>query len=298
MNKTHCIAITASGALCKGKPNASGYCPKHDPARKTASDKSNQSKNRFNEVIKTVLRTVKAKGWNGKLFNKDTKTWKYASVNVERWTGASWVKGSFDITVDNGVKVSMQELTPFNPHGLSDLDEAIIQELGLLPWLTPHKKEKSMDVSPRTKVEHLLKRFHKVALQLRSRHENRNTLMIHDEYDVQDLLHALLCVFFDDIRPEEYTPSKGGGSARIDFLLKNEKIVVEAKMANQKFKDKQIGDELFIDIKRYQAHPDCNFLICFVYDPEGFLKNPAGLSADISRKHDKLDVKLLVGPEH
>ena len=28
---------------------------------------------------------------------------------------------------------------------------------------------------------------------------------------------------FDDIRPEEYTPSYAGGSSRIDFLLKDEK---------------------------------------------------------------------------
>ncbi len=298
MNKTHCVAITASGTPCKGKPNASGYCLKHDPARKTASDKDNEAKNRFNEVIKTVLRTAKAKGWDGDLFNKDSKTWKYASVRLKRWTGSSWVEGNFDITIENGVKVSMQVLTPFNPHGLSDLHESTIRELGLLPWLTSPKKEKPLDVLPRTKVERLLKRFHKVALQLRSRHEDRDTLVIHDEYDVQDLLHALLRLFFDDIRPEENTPSKAGSSARVDFLLKNEKIVVEAKMASQKLKDKQIGEQLFIDIKRYQAHPDCNTLICFVYDPDGFLKNPAGLSADISRKHDELDVKLMVGPVH
>lgn len=298
MNKTHCIAITAAGIPCKGKPSASGYCPKHDPTRKAASDESNQAKDRCNEVIKTVLNTAKAKGWDRDLRNKDTKTWKYASVGVKRWTGSSWVEGSFDITVDNGVKVSMQELTPFNPHGLSDLHESIMQELGLLPWLTPPKKEKLLDVPPRTKVERLLKRFHKVALQLQSRHEDRDTLVIHDEYDVQDLLHALLCLFFDDIRSEENTPSKAGASARVDFLLKNEKIVVEAKMASQKLKDKQIGDQLFIDIKRYQAHPDCDTLICFVYDPDGYLKNPAGLSADISRKHDELDVKLIVGPVH
>jgi hypothetical protein len=297
MNKTHCTAITASGAPCKGKPNASG-CPKHDPARKTATDKSNQPKNQFNEVIKTVLRTVKAKGWDGDLFNKDTKTWKYASVRVKRWTGSSWVEGNFDITIDNGVKVSLQVLTPFNPHGLTDLRESTIQELGLLPWLNPPKKEKPLDAPPRTKVERLLERFHRVALQLQSRHENRDTLVIRDEYDVQDLLHALLRLFFDDIRPEENTPSKAGSSARVDFFLKNEKILVEAKMASQKLKDKQIGEQLFIDIKHYQALPGCNTLICFVYDPNGFIKNPAGLSADISGKHDKLDVKLLVEPKH
>ena len=50
-------------------------------------------------------------------------------------------------------------------------------------------------------------RFHQVALQLRSRHKGRPTLEITDEYDVQDLLHAVLRIFFDDVRPEEWVPS-------------------------------------------------------------------------------------------
>lgn len=54
--------------------------------------------------------------------------------------------------------------------------------------------------------------FHRVARQIRSRHEQRETLSIQDEYDVQDLLHALLSIFFEDIRAEEWTPSYAGGS--------------------------------------------------------------------------------------
>ena len=53
-------------------------------------------------------------------------------------------------------------------------------------------------------------RFHLVARQLRKRHDDRSTLDISDEYDVQDLLHSLLCLFFDDIRSEEGTPSYAG----------------------------------------------------------------------------------------
>lgn len=297
MNKRYCMATTASGKPCKRIPNASGYCPTHDPERKERGSKGNEAKDRFTEVISTVLRTVKAKGWDGRLLNKDSKTWKYASVGVERWTGSSWVKGNFDITTEKGVKVSMQVLTPFNPHGLSDLHESVMEELGLLPWLTPSKKEKLLDVPALTKIERLLKRFQKVAVQLRSRHEDRETLVIHDEYDVQDLLHALLCLFFNDIRPEEHSPSKAGGSARVDFLLKNERTVIEVKMTNQKLKDRQIGEQLIVDITRYQAHPDCSTLVCFVYDPDGLLKNPAGLIADLSRKHDGLDVRLIIVPE-
>lgn len=119
--------------------------------------------------------------------------------------------------------------------------------------------------------------------------------MIEDEYDVHDLLHAILRGLFDDVRPEEYTPSYGGGGAsRIDFLLKSEQIVLETKVASPTLRDKQIGGQLIIDIKRYQSHPDCRRLLCFVYDPGGYLKNPSGLESDLSGVHDKLEIKTIV----
>jgi len=95
------------------------------------------------------------------------------------------------------------------------------------------------------------------------------------------------------IRSEEYTPSYAGGSSRIDFLLKSQKIAIEIKHASASLRDKQIGDQLMIDIGRYQSHPDCQRLVCFVYDPGGNLKNPSGLESDLSRKVGKLDVKLI-----
>jgi hypothetical protein len=65
----------------------------------------------------------------------------------------------------------------------------------------------------------IFSRFHRVAKQLRSRHADRSTLEIEDEYDVQDLLHVLLQLYFDDIRKEEWTPSYAGSASRQDFLL-------------------------------------------------------------------------------
>ncbi len=55
--------------------------------------------------------------------------------------------------------------------------------------------------------------------QLARRHNNRPAYQIQDEYDVQDLFQALLQVYFDDIRPEEPTPTHAGSSARADFRL-------------------------------------------------------------------------------
>ena len=174
-----------------------------------------------------------------------------------------------------------------------------MSDLGKLPWIVPVDKAKQQKTpEPLTLVERLLRRFHLVARQLQLRHDERDSLLISDEYDVQDLLHALLRIYFDDIRPEEYTPSYAGSASRVDFLLKQEKVIVEVKLTSAKLRDKQIGEQLIIDIKRYQAHQDCETLLCFVYDPGGFLKNPSGLANDLSKKHDKLLVKVIIVPSH
>ena len=135
-------------------------------------------------------------------------------------------------------------------------------------------------------LERIFTRFHKVARQLRSRFSSRNTLEIEDEYDVQDLLHALLRLYFDDIRAEEWTPSYAGKSARVDFLLKSEKTIIEVKKTRQGLADKEVGDQLIIDVDRYKAHPDCEKLICFVYDPEGRIGNPNGIMDDLNAQHE------------
>jgi len=147
-------------------------------------------------------------------------------------------------------------------------------------------------------VRKICTRFHIVAKQLRDhRHENRDTIIIEDEYDVQDLLHALLKIFFDDIRPEEYTPSYAGGSSRIDFLIKSEKIAIETKKTRKGLKGKEIADQLIIDIDRYKAaHPDCETLFCFVYDPENLIQNPIGFEKDINEKH-KGEAEVLICPK-
>ena len=140
-------------------------------------------------------------------------------------------------------------------------------------------------VDTNVELRRVFSRFHRIARQLRSRHENRATIEVNDEYDVQDLLHALLKLYFDDVRAEEWTPSYAGKSARMDFLLKGEGIVIEVKKTRQGLTDKEIGDQLIIDVDRYKVHPDCQKLICFVYDPEGRIGNPNGMMDDLNEQH-------------
>jgi hypothetical protein len=146
------------------------------------------------------------------------------------------------------------------------------------------------------RVRVICKRFPLVARQLRARHDNRPTLAVEDEYDVQDLMHALLCLSFDDIRPEEWTPSYAGAASRMDFLLKPEQLVVETKKTRQTLTARQIGEQLIVDIKKYATHPDCKTLFCFVYDPENCIQNPRGIEADLSCEHHALRVEVLIAP--
>lgn len=55
---------------------------------------------------------------------------------------------------------------------------------------------------------------------------------------------------------------------------------------------KIVGEQLIIDMKRYQTHPDCKTLVCFVYDPNGHIKNPTALENDWTGKQDNISVHL------
>lgn len=147
-----------------------------------------------------------------------------------------------------------------------------------------------------TIIEKLCERFHLVVRQLKARHNSRETLAVEDEYDVQDLLHALLTLHFDDIRPEEWTPSYAGGCSRMDFLLKQEQIVIEVKKTRKTLGAKEVGEQLIVDIVKYKAHPDCQKLFCFVYDPEAWIANPRGIENDLNREDDELSVKVMITP--
>jgi hypothetical protein len=145
-------------------------------------------------------------------------------------------------------------------------------------------------------IDLLCTRFHTVAMQIRNRHDSRQTIDVTDEYDVQDLMHAMLRIFFEDIRAEEWTPSYAGKSSRMDFFLPPE-TVIETKKTRVGLTAKEIGTQLIEDIARYQAHQGCKRLVCFVYDPEGRIANPRGIEHDLSRDEQGFEVKVIIAPK-
>lgn len=150
-----------------------------------------------------------------------------------------------------------------------------------------------------TDLRLLLRGFARFERQLRSdrRSRDRAGIDIADEYDVQDLLHSSLKLFYDDVRPEEPTPSTAGASTRVDFLLAEVRTVVEVKRSSPSHRDKQIGEELVQDIFRYRTHPACDRLFCLVYDGGSHLRNPAALERDLTGVHNGLAVEVIVSPK-
>jgi hypothetical protein len=145
-------------------------------------------------------------------------------------------------------------------------------------------------------IENLLRRFPLMITPLGKRYANRPPIAeIKDEHDVQDLIHSVLHLFFDNIKPEEYTPSYGGGSSKMDFLLGDHSIAIEAKKTRDTLGNNEITTQLNDDIARYKN--SCKTLFCFVYDPEHRIKNPVGMEKDLSGNHDGLDVKVIVTPK-
>ena len=143
----------------------------------------------------------------------------------------------------------------------------------------------------------LAERFHAVVRQMRQRREQRPTLDVADEYDVQDLFHALLTIYFDDIRKEEWTPTYAGSASRMDFLLPEIEAVVEIKMTRSTLSTKQLGEQLIVDIAKYKKHLMCRTLFCVVYDPDGRISNPRGVENDLSEENDRMMTRVTIVPK-
>ena len=196
---------------------------------------------------------------------------------------------------------SFMELFKRATQNRANLEYSARQGIGILRSLKQSIQENYFETATsqadiESVLPQILNRFHNIARALRDRRENRPTIELNDEYDVQDLLHGLLLLYFDDIRKEERTPSYAGSSSTMDFLLKNEKTVVETKKTRAGLGTKEVGNQLIEDIAHYKAHQDCKILYCFVYDPEGRVGNPRGLENDLSGDKDGLRVSVLIRP--
>lgn len=193
-------------------------------------------------------------------------------------------KGIVDSQIERVKECSKQNLDVFAIEIQSHLKSVLyLVQQGLIDC---DRGDDSTTMTALESIELICRRFHRVCLSLRRRRKGRTPLTIEDEYDVQYLFEALLNLFFDNICPEEWTPRYAGKNSRIDFVLPDEGIVIELKKTRDTLNDAEIGDQLIIDLERYRAYPYCHYVVCFVYDPEKWIRYPRPLCENLNKAHE------------
>lgn len=129
-------------------------------------------------------------------------------------------------------------------------------------------------------VEQICKRLPHAArvLALRSR-KGKVPFEIKDEYDVQDLLHAMLRAFLKYSVQEDPLPKVAGAkSSRIDVSIEELGILIEVKYVRGPDDQKRIFEEYSQDLVLYAEWAHLKTLIYLIYnsddlrDPEAFEK--------------------------
>jgi hypothetical protein len=195
---------------------------------------------------------------------------------------------------EDGIRRSFQEYEAFKS-GRDVTNDWVIRPAGSLAGA----KSTASEVSDLEWIVQLCRRFDIVVRQLRRRYSGRPPLEVNDEYDVQDLLHALLLVRFDDVRAESWNPTYLGGASRIDFLIPDARIIVEVKKTRSGLTDRKVGDQLAEDVTRYSdpaANRGASILVALIYDPDREIANPKGLENDLAAaSNERLQVVGVVG---
>jgi hypothetical protein len=187
----------------------------------------------------------------------------------------------------------MQEASPVLPNPQPHPSMSISSS----STLEPGSQHAQLESDPVELVKVVCGRFHAVVRQLRLRGEYRTTLQVEDEIDVQDLLHALLRIQFNNIDTDEWTPSYSSGSPRTTLLLNESRLAVIVKKTRPGLTAQDLTDQLRIDAARYRFHGRCTMLLCFMYDPDGRIGNPQGLEASLTSVNDSFVVDVLVAPK-
>ncbi|NJN69302.1 MAG: hypothetical protein HC801_02675 [Nitrospira sp.] len=136
-----------------------------------------------------------------------------------------------------------------------------------------------------------------MARQLRLRRDYRPTLEVDDDFDLQDLLCALLKVEFDEVATEEWTPPYTEGTPRTMLLINRDQIAVVAKKTRSGLTTKELADQVTADSAYYRAQGRGSTLFCFMYDPEGRIGSPKRLETTLTSVSEHCRVEVLVAPK-
>jgi hypothetical protein len=116
-------------------------------------------------------------------------------------------------------------------------------------------------------AERVCARVGKAARSLTSRRATKRSFELSDEYDVQDLLHALLRAFFKyPVTENPVSKSAGPVSTRADLCIQELGLIVEVKFVRTQRDQKRIEKELAEDLVFYTAWDPLKYLFFVIFN--------------------------------
>lgn len=125
-------------------------------------------------------------------------------------------------------------------------------------------------------VLQLCKRLDKSAKVLSRRGHKKQPFTIDDEYDVQDLLQAILRAYFKFSVTEEPISKLAGLSSRADFAIEELGLVIEAKYVHGQNDQERVVKQFAEDLQGYSQWPHLEHFIYLIYGADD-LKDPEAL---------------------
>ncbi len=193
--------------------------------------------------------------------------------------------------------VASLSMHPEAPHPIAFTTKDLSPDKSSIGPTPTRLLEPMPDQDPLQLVRKVCLRLHAVARQLRLRRDYRPTLEIDDDYDLQDLLCALLKVEFDEVATEEWTPPYTEGTPRTMLLINRDQIAIVAKKTRSGLTAKELTDQVMADSAYYRAQGRGSTLFCFMYDPEGRIGSPKRLETTLTSVSEHCRVEVLVAPK-
>ncbi len=113
--------------------------------------------------------------------------------------------------------------------------------------------------------------------------EKRTKAKFQNEAELQNFVYSILRTLVASVEFEDPTEKICGKSNRLDFVLKDHKIIVETKYVRDKAHAKKVGEELAADYLRYKKCPYGQTLLNYIYDPNKYIENQALYKRDLEK---------------
>ena len=127
-----------------------------------------------------------------------------------------------------------------------------------------------------------------------SRGEVEGRLELKEERDLQDLMKAILSLHYNNVLREDPVQQYAGAWARVDLFIKDVGLMVETKMTGRSTGQREVGDQLIVDMNRYATRADCRGFFALVYDPDRQIDNPNGFERDLAAAGGSTPTRVVV----